>query len=531
MIKSDPSLMTVLYFVGIYSQLLNCFWINKTFFDAKFQEGADFSHFLGGLLRVCFLATAVLFIRPIKYMANIHDRAEMLCFCIACWGGMLYHLFLHLEITLCRGVHSQEATYCAVTELIISLPSFLCITTAAIYSGIAFYLPAQDSLPGDDTHEYTSNRILATVSDEDGKMYNHVPIILLLCSYIFRLALHVPVLKARARGKDHKESTVPVNIQYTLHRYGELIMLMLGESVLSILIVEIQEESTKFYLTFYIGVVSVILMQYLYYKSQPHDYNNHAIRRSLWSAYFFAVTVQVYCATLIVVGVSYKMLLTQFQFDAGIPTVEDKYQGSIISFDTRLLAGEGEGYEGGGFDLKREQAIANFFCISMAISFLCLDVMNILHKGVKQNIDRCSISSSSSQSFFHRQLKSGAIIPFLRVACSFFIGTACLYVTKPLWVALTGLFSIIFQVCVRFLGEIFYPSPQGHHGHDDIAGNNSRSSRNTSRSSYDEVKKSDDEANQSSIKSADSEAKSRTMVKFKIELEEDDNSSMEDFPC
>lgn len=60
-----------------------------------------------------------------------------------------------------------------------------------------------------------------------------------------------------------------MNIDYAIHRYGEWIMLMLGESVLSLLIVGVKERD-DFYKTFYCGIISIALLENLHFRSQPH---------------------------------------------------------------------------------------------------------------------------------------------------------------------------------------------------------------------------------------------------------------------
>eukprot|EP00551_Chaetoceros_affinis_P003707 CAMPEP_0203649562 /NCGR_PEP_ID=MMETSP0088-20131115/22175_1 /ASSEMBLY_ACC=CAM_ASM_001087 /TAXON_ID=426623 /ORGANISM="Chaetoceros affinis, Strain CCMP159" /LENGTH=139 /DNA_ID=CAMNT_0050508013 /DNA_START=1 /DNA_END=417 /DNA_ORIENTATION=+ len=139
-------------------------------------------------------------------------------------------------------------------------------------------------------------------------------------------------------------------------------MLMLGESVLSLLIVEISDDVPEFYVTFFVGVVSVILLQYLYFKSQPHDPDEHALNRSRFSAWAFAWLIEFYSIALILVGVSYKMLLTEYQY-AEVKEAEVEYDTNYSKSSSilgRLLAG-------GGTESKynmedRRQRIAYFFC-------------------------------------------------------------------------------------------------------------------------------------------------------------------------
>ena len=45
-----------------------------------------------------------------------------------------------------------------------------------------------------------------------------------------------------------------MNIDFAIHRNGEWIMLMLGESIFSLLIVEVPADSNDYYTTFFCGV-------------------------------------------------------------------------------------------------------------------------------------------------------------------------------------------------------------------------------------------------------------------------------------
>ena len=57
-----------------------------------------------------------------------------------------------------------------------------------------------------------------------------------------------------------KEVTTPVNINFTLHRYGEWVMLLLGESVLSLLIVSLSLDGS-YYFTVFMGILTMVIIQ------------------------------------------------------------------------------------------------------------------------------------------------------------------------------------------------------------------------------------------------------------------------------
>lgn len=78
-----------------------------------------------------------------------------------------------------------------------------------------------------------------TLLGNDLTFETNTPIILCLIGWL----LSVCILLLRSfffEEKDggHKKHNVPMNIEYILHRFGELTMLLLGEGVLSVLIVE-----------------------------------------------------------------------------------------------------------------------------------------------------------------------------------------------------------------------------------------------------------------------------------------------------
>ena len=66
---------------------------------------------------------------------------------------------------------------------------------------------------------------------------------------------------------------VPTNIDYLIHRYGEFVMLMIGEGVLSLLIVQ----TTNDYTAVIFGMLTMIFIFVLKVESEPTDSSNHAL--------------------------------------------------------------------------------------------------------------------------------------------------------------------------------------------------------------------------------------------------------------
>lgn len=217
MIKADPNFRSLFYFVGIFLQIVSCFWTNKVVYDSRYQSEQDVFHFSIELIQLAFLATAVLHIRPMKYMSLGESNPEMFAFCFSIMGGMLCHLLIHLEIRF-WGVDGQDsARYAAFTEVLVNIPSFLLIIAATVYSGNLYYSPLGDE---------SSSSYLLLAEQKEGR--DNIAMIILYISWIVRILIHVPLFRFRSRNKSKQDTAVPANVEFIIHRYGEWTMLMLG---------------------------------------------------------------------------------------------------------------------------------------------------------------------------------------------------------------------------------------------------------------------------------------------------------------
>jgi hypothetical protein len=182
-----------------------------------------------------------------------------------------------------------------------------------------------------------------------------------------------------------------MNISFVIHRYGEWTMLMLGESVLSLLIVDVTEGSS-YYKTFFSGIISItllgkkaipvvswsyvsrflthliFLLEFLHFRSQPHSPDDHAMRRKKEAGILFTILMQIYSTALIVLGTAYKMLLYEYVYEAG-----DSGKRMLFPVFSRLLAGS-SGDDDRFTTEDRRQKVAHFFCASMAIMYVHHDI-------------------------------------------------------------------------------------------------------------------------------------------------------------
>lgn len=227
---------------------------------------------------------------------------------------------------------------------------------------------------------------------------------------------------------------------------------MLGESVLSLLIVPTQ--SGDYYQAFFCGIVSITALEILHFRSQPHEADDHALRRSRLGGIVFLIFGQLYSAGLIVLGTSYKMILYEYVYEydsaAYRRVLEENGVTDMTMYnDTRYLAGS----EPPILDTAdRRQRVAHFFCISMAVVWFCLDAMLLAHKGVKFNMKRCSESTADNK----REQYFGMAMAIMRTAMIVVFATLSQYVTNPGLLALLGLIGIVVQVMLRVAGSFAF---------------------------------------------------------------------------
>lgn len=266
-------------------------------------------------------------------------------------------------------------------------------------------------------------------------------------------------------------------------------MLVLGESVLSLLIVD--GNTTSYHTTFYIGIITVVFLQILHFRSQPNDAAEHAYRRHKDAGILYSQTVNVYFAALIALGASYKLMLYSIsdtsdekrRLDSIVAdTVADRlayhHSNYYNGYDPRWLAAKG-GDGCGPTGAEKAQNIANLFSGALAIVFLCLDVMVLAHVGLKKEVDKCKLYGQTCKRTGARTMRynlKGLIFVVLpKIVIFIFIATLSLWEeTEPDFLAGVGLAAVTLQVVIRFLGTLLFSNAghvRGHgHGHGHTQG-------------------------------------------------------------
>lgn len=430
-IRESPSGLGLMYFAVCFWSVYNLWW-DRTYYDARFYTGDDLWHHCIEVISLCVLATAVLHIRSVAVLSNPTEKRDMFVLCLSLTMGKFLSAGRYLEMLV--WVEGQPvAKVCARREIIMMTPILVFSMTATIYAGLQY-----DPVGG---HRFLAGGESSPYSYESKSPTTNIPIILLLSGGLTYTAAITFFIFTLPSGGRHKEVTVPLNVDFVIHRYGEWTMLVLGESILSLLIVEVIEGS-HYYVTFYSGILSVVLLQVIHFRSQPAHADDHALRRSKEAGVSFSLLMTVYSAALVLLGVSYKMLLYEFVY-------EPKGGGRFLFKIPRWLAGGGGALQ---YDTEdRRQRIANFFGGSMAIVWFCSDALILVHRGIKANVGRCTCIHTKKVQF------KGVFLVIVRAGLIAAAATMSLYETDPERLALFGLAGIILQLMLRITSSIMFP--------------------------------------------------------------------------
>lgn len=223
---------------------------------------------------------------------------------------------------------------------------------------------------------------------------------------------------------------VPMNIDFVIHRSAEWTMLMLGDSILSILVVVVTKEGGDFFSVFYSSLLSVILLQLLYFQSQPHAADSHAVRRGKNSGILWNMLQHVYSLALVMLGGAFTFILL----------LSDEGRGRI-----RFL-------EGVNSTKSDAEVAACLFGGTLAVVFFSVDAMTVLHLGMEECQHRCGLKGQ-------KNFKVIALVA-MRIGIIGFTATLSYWVTKPKDLAIIGLCCVLAQLVLRKFGSICLPNTQ-----------------------------------------------------------------------
>jgi hypothetical protein len=259
-----------------------------------------------------------------------------------------------------------------------------------------------------------------------------------------------------------KERTVPIHVEYLVHRYGEWSMLLLGEGVFSLILVGLSMEPKARrllgdaapedraarrtaaaggfdegirYLSFIASYLSLAALRILFYSSQPFKAQGHATAQSQKRGFLWLQMQPMISALLVCTGVGLKKLV---------------FYDSLV-----------------GVDPKYDQ-YAWFFCCSIGILLIMIWGTSLLHSGWHAEFDELPL--------YLRSVKLTTYV--LKFALSAFLILVPLFKVPAYAYALLAVGIIALQIAINDLYARLLEDQEVKHGkateHEVIMGEHFR---------------------------------------------------------
>ena len=235
----------IIYFVGVFGSLWTS-WEIAMQYESRYMI-FDYSHRLFEVIRFIFISTAILHITPIELMSD-PSSAECLSVTVSLFLESIMHLILSCELYFkAKGDRESIKNHTIDGVYMRLLPMTLVYLAAAI---IAIVLYVQSTATSYDS-KYS--RLLASPEYSSSPVpvwkLSDLPFTLLAGYYILSFATTAITRLQQYKTADIRKRFVPSNIDFEIHRYGEWILLMIGEGVLSLLIVATTESKDYYIIT------------------------------------------------------------------------------------------------------------------------------------------------------------------------------------------------------------------------------------------------------------------------------------------
>lgn len=463
----------MLYLVAMFGSLYSI-WENDMVYASRYTL-VDYSHRLASIWRFLCVSFAVVSIKPIHLLGATHGT-ETFVFCLSLFCESLLRLVLNLELYLYGDGDRKAIQNQTKRETLYHvLPTTMAYKAATVIAGYsAFYAEKVDSdssTPATDnysnsTSAYQPNlhrRLAAEVATETDWNLSDVALMICLGAYLFNILLDL-YQRSTYNKQIHaiQDYFVPNNIDYMIHRYGEWTMLIIGEGILSLLIVD-TVEAEEYYEIIGLGCLTVIVLQMLKFESQPAHADGHALWRSMKAATMFSVFIQVMSMALVAFGVCYKVMLKDVIHDND-PKYGSHYSGADETMDAHVTAtvSHHRVLDSVKTSSITPEANATLFLMSLSVVLICLELLTVTHKGVAETFYLLFQVPGHAPSRMTPNWPFVFIL-IVKLVVLIYTATMALWVTDPLEIAVAGFLVVLAMATIRIIGWSLFHRRVRHH--------------------------------------------------------------------
>ena len=251
-------------------------WHSKLSLTARFDVN-DMVHKFAELLEFCFVALIAV------HIGSLHSHDEDVA--TANIQGFCVGLFLHKVLYILKW---SEISFFATAANERSFSQFQLVLKALTVCIDAWAI-------------------------QESRKKSNVHWVLVLCYASFLLEQLIMFGRIVFQIKLSRECIVPLHITYLTHRVGELIMLMIGEGVLSLTLASVNHEILwSFYVSFIAGVLLTCCLMFTEYSTAEFHADRHVLRRSgtLGVSWMHIKYIQAFI--FVAFGVGLRMLLQRY---------------------------------------------------------------------------------------------------------------------------------------------------------------------------------------------------------------------------
>ncbi len=234
----------------------------------------DYFHHLVEITRYLCVGAAIYNITPISHFSN-PKTDDVMVFTLTMLMELVMTMGLNVELyRKGQGDRTSIKNHTLDEFKFKNGPTFALYLTAFILAAVNF------------TYDHEKNhRVLGPASEyQDENAYSadslwdihDLPMTLTTAAYFLRFVSSSIRFHYREKKGDVRDWYVPANIDYLIHRYGEFVMLMIGEGVMSVLVV-ITVETREYDVVVICGMLTMIFLNVLKTESDPADASKHAL--------------------------------------------------------------------------------------------------------------------------------------------------------------------------------------------------------------------------------------------------------------
>lgn len=330
LMNESPDHHIFLEFSGLALQLI-LGWHLRTMFDARFIT-KDAFHYFTHTLEIFVIALAIAYVPSDSdgFYNYRHDKSYIRGVARSLAIFHILQLLKWTEVACCN--IGEGATYFA------RLMAGHSVTFILAQAAVLLLLP---------------HASLTTLSQEVSIIWVSSVIMYAIALWYFVSVYLGQVIQREGAPGVHRKA-VPLAVGFMLHRLGEWTMLLLGESVLSMLNT-VEATHNKNMLFFVQSMAIIFCLYFLSFSTYPHDENQHVMRRSrtsgikYWIIVSFLLPLALVCAAT---GAKALQKLHNYKVTKGTEYFQDHY-------DTKEAT--------------------RFFCFGLQSSFACVTLMSLYH--------------------------------------------------------------------------------------------------------------------------------------------------------